>query len=87
MYKYVPIYNIYIHIYILLNSGPALAPAKSDVALTSLFSLSVCWSGVTLYSSVLKQATDSVYTVLKRGQIAHEDPTIKNSYFNKLIIN
>ena len=32
---------------------------------------------VTLCSSALEQATDKCNTVLDRGQVAHEDPTIK----------
>ena len=66
----------------LLNSGPALAPAKPDVDLTSLFSLLISLLGVTLSSSVLEQATDMFYTVLERGQIGHEDATIKNLFLN-----
>ena len=54
------------------------------MALTSLFSLSVCGLGVTLCSSILEQATDKFYTVLERGQIGHEDATL-NSLFLKLI--
>ena len=36
------------------------------------------WLCITLCSSALGQATDKCNTVLERGQIAHEDPTIKN---------
>ena len=40
----------------------------------------VGWS-VTLCSSALGAATDKFNTILERGQIAHEDPTIKNPKF------
>ena len=40
----------------------------------------VCLS-VTLCSSALGQAKDKFNTVLERGQVAHEDPTIKNLDF------
>ena len=36
------------------------------------------WS-VTLCNSALEQATDKCYTVLERGKIAHEDPTVKKN--------
>ena len=45
----------------------------------------VGWLAVTLCSSVLEQATNMFYTVLERGQIGHEDATIKNHFFKKII--
>ena len=55
----------------MLNSGPALAPAKPVVALTSHVSWLGGWLAVTLCSSVLEQATDQFYMVLESGQIGH----------------
>ena len=55
---------------ILLNSVPALVPAKLDVALASPLSWVVGYlGGVTLCSSILEQAIDKFYTILERRQI------------------
>ena len=63
-------------VYLLLNSGPAPA-SRAWVALVSLGGGWVVGWSVTLCSSFLGQATDKFYTVLERGKIGHEDPTIK----------
>ena len=62
-------------------STQAQFSAKQSLSST-IFTL--CWLGclsVRLCSSALGQSTDKCNTVLEKGQIAHEDPTIKNPNF------